>query len=584
MLDVLRKFRAIFTHGPKKELLALLAGLVFCSMLDSIAVALMTPFTLLLLNPDAVFEHPKILMAFRLLQCRSPRLFLVAFAIGIAALFLLRGLLRFGLQRLQAKLIGRYNAALSRSLFEKVILQPYRYHVTHTSAQLQHLLVVQVAKLFSLLDSLLSAFSALAVGLCIIIVLLATSWAVTVALVALLGGMLLVIQRRLRRNVKHSAGEYSAAYTGAIKWVYQALSTVKETIAKNRRAFFVDRYAEFSGRTADAQSRYMTWQAIPRLVFETFSMVVIFSLAALLIGLGGDTKSYLPLFATFALAATRLIPLFQQTSSALNAVTFYQPAVTAVYDICTGKDLPGPGLPGPDRPELEHPHLLDAIELVRVGFTFDDAPGPLLEQASLTVRKGESVALVGPSGSGKTTLIDLILGLYAPSEGQILADGIDIHQNPAWWATLVGYISQTISLCDGSIRANVAFGIRAETIDDRRVWQCLERAQLRAFVETLPEGLETRVGENGVRLSQGQRQRVAIARALYDEPDVLVMDEATSALDTPTEEAVIEALNALAGEKTLIIVAHRLTTVRHCDRVYRIENGRIRLERQTGAE
>lgn len=579
LLDVLRKFRRIFTRGQKKGLLALLAGLACCSILDSLVVALMAPFMLLLLNPDAVYGHPNILMIFRLLSCPTPRQFLAVFAVGIAAIFLLRGLLRFGLQRRQAKLIGRYNAELSRALFEKVILQPYRYHTTHSSAQLQHLLVVQVAKLFALLDSLMSAFSALTVGVCIVAVLLSTNWAVTLALVALLSAMLLVIHRYIRQNVKHSAGEYNAAYTGAIKWVYQALGAVKETIVKNRRGFFVQRYAEFSGHTADAHSRYMTWQAIPKLVIETFSMAVFFSLAALLIGLGGDTQSYLPLFATFALAATRLIPLFQQTASALNAVTFYQPAVAAVHDICAGNGLCGPGKPTPEKPEQEHPRLLTSVELLNVGFSFDDAPAPLLEKASLTVRRGESVALVGPSGSGKTTLIDIILGLYAPGEGQVLADGIDIHQNPAWWATMVGYISQTISLCDGSIRLNVALGIPEELIDDGRVRQCLERAQLRAFVESLPEGLDTRVGENGVRLSQGQRQRVAIARALYDDPDVLVMDEATSALDTPTEEAVIDALNALAGEKTLIIVAHRLTTIRRCDRVYRVEDGHVRRER-----
>ncbi len=579
MRETLKQFRRIFSRQQKIRLLYLMMGLIFCSILDSLVVALMSPFTVLLMNAASVFEHPRLMIAYQLLKCQTAEQFLAWFSVGIALIFLFRGLLRYALQRRQAKLNGLYRAQLSRTLFQKVIMQPYRYHITHTSSQLQQLLIVQVSKTFSLLDSILSAISAISVGICIVVVLLFRNWLVTVGLVTLLTGMMLVINFTIKQSMKKSAATYNAAYSSAIKWVYQALGAIKETIAKNRRAYFVNAFAEYSGMSAQAYARYLAWQATPKLVIETFSLVLVFSIAALMIGTGGDTAGFLPLFATFALAATRLIPLFHQTSSALNAIVFYQPALTAVYETCTGLEIPALLSCAPDALAREHPHLMDSIQLKDVSFAFEDSKEPLLEGVTFTVRRGESVAVVGPSGAGKTTLIDIILGLYTPTGGKVVADGVDIHQNPTWWATMVGYISQTIYLCEDSIRANVAFGEKAENIDDAKVWRCLAHAQLESFVQAMPDGLNTLVGENGIRLSQGQRQRIGIARALYCDPDVLVMDEATSALDTDTEAAVIEAVNALAGEKTLIIVAHRLTTIRKCDRVYRVEGGTLRLER-----
>ncbi len=225
-------------------------------------------------------------------------------------------------------------------------------------------------------------------------------------------------------------------------------------------------------------------------------------------------------------------------------------------------------------PEISnHSILNDCIHLNNLSFGFEDSESLLFSDINLTIPKGKAVGLIGPSGAGKTTLADIVLGLQPPAKGDVQADGIDIHRFPNWWASMVGYVPQNIYLCDDTIRANVAFGIEPKDIDDAQVWGSLEKAQMKEFVQQLPDGLLTVTGENGIRLSGGQRQRIGIARALYSNPQVLIMDEATSALDKETEQAIIDAVNALAGEKTLLIIAHRLTTIMNCDTVYKMDNG-----------
>ena len=234
------------------------------------------------------------------------------------------------------------------------------------------------------------------------------------------------------------------------------------------------------------------------------------------------------------------------------------------------------------RPLASTEPLTEGVKIEHLRFRFEDAQEDLYTDLSLTIPAGKSVAFIGVTGSGKTTLADVLLGLHAPLSGRVLADGHNIHEEPVWWADRVGYIPQMIYLCNDSIRKNVAFGFSEKDIDDARVWLCLEEAQLKEFVEGLPDGLDSLTGENGVRLSGGQRQRIGIARALYTDPQFLVMDEATSALDNETERAIIESVNRLAGKKTLLIIAHRLTTIEDCDLVFRIENGQARLVREKG--
>ena len=217
------------------------------------------------------------------------------------------------------------------------------------------------------------------------------------------------------------------------------------------------------------------------------------------------------------------------------------------------------------------------LKVEQVTYQYPAGEHPVFENLSMELKKGESIALIGPSGAGKTTLADVILGLLEPQAGRILLDGQDVYENLPGWAKVIGHVPQTVFLVDDTIRGNIAFGLPAEELDEEKIWRALREAQLDDFIKSLPEGLDTMVGEQGVRLSGGQRQRIAIARALYNNPEILVLDEATSALDTETENAVMESIDSLHGSKTLIIVAHRLTTIRNCDRIYEIKDGKATL-------
>ena len=570
----------IFTRGEKRGLTLIMSGLIVCSLLDALTIALMAPFTMLLMNPDALFDNQILRTLYDFIRCESSERFLALFSIAISLLFLVRGVLRFAIQRYQAISIGRYRASLSNRLFRSIIMRPYRYHVTHTNAQLQQLLTMQTDGVFTMLDSILLSLSAVSVILCIVVVLLMTNWVVTLSIMLLLTGILIFSNSYIKKTIQKNADDYNGAYHGMIQWIYQSLGAIKDIIAKRRQAHFINEYTDQARSTAQAYAKYKTWEAAPKFIIETFSMVIIFAAVAVVIGTGKNALVYLPLFATFALAATRLIPLFNQMSSTVNYITFYRPSLNAL-DQALQEDPQTPSLPELAQ-DFAAPHqkpLSDAIQLQNVCFSFDDSSKPLLEDVTFTIRKGESVAIVGSSGSGKTTLANLLLGLYKPERGEITADGINIHQNPTWWARTVGSIPQFIYLCDDSIRINVAFGEKPEQIDDEKVWDCLRQAQLKDFVQSLPDGLRTNLGENGVRLSGGQRQRMGIARALYFDPDFLVMDEATSSLDTETEDAIIESVNMLAGKKTLLIIAHRLSTIQGCNRIYRVDQGRVYRER-----
>jgi ABC-type multidrug transport system fused ATPase/permease subunit len=277
------------------------------------------------------------------------------------------------------------------------------------------------------------------------------------------------------------------------------------------------------------------------------------------------------------MAAVRLMPSVNRMSSALNALSYLEPALDKMVEHLTvaeeweknhGQEESSPSA----RQKISLNHK---VELSDLTYSYPNAESPVLDHANMEITIGKSIGVVGASGAGKTTAIDILLGLLVPQQGQVLADGVDIQEDYEGWLDHIGYIPQMIFMLDDTIRANVAFGIPKEEVDEEQVWRALEEAQLKTFVQSLPDGLDTTIGERGVRLSGGQRQRIGIARALYKNPELLIFDEATSALDNETEAAIMESINALHGRKTLVIIAHRLTTIAECDIVYRVENGKI---------
>ena len=335
-------------------------------------------------------------------------------------------------------------------------------------------------------------------------------------------------------------------------------------------------YYETGKVGANVGRTYAVMNNIPRLLIETVFIVGVLTFIIIYMKGGGNVASMVSTLAAFGVAAMRVLPSVNRINTYITEISYNQPSLDFVYqNLREGMKTDAMLAQRRAYSQKEKLELKDKIELNHISFHYPDSDKNIFTDAHMEVPKGKSVGIMGTSGAGKSTIVDILLGLLHAQEGEITCDGVDIFTNYESWLAQIGYIPQSIYLIDESIRDNIAFGIDADKIDEKRIWEVLEEAQLKEFVEELPNGLDTTIGDRGVRLSGGQRQRIGIARALYHDPEILVFDEATSALDNDTEAAVMDAVNSFRGKKTMIIIAHRLNTIEKCDIIYKVEEGKL---------
>lgn len=583
---LLHQLKTILLPNQRRGVVLILFGALISAVLDMMAVVLMTPFVSAIMNPDTVLNSSWGIFASRLLNTRDVKELLVALSLLFVGLYIFRGVYKIFFNFKQANLIATYRTDLATRLFTFIMNKPYKYHLQHNVAESQRLVTSDTTYCFMLLDQIILVGSCLMVSLGIFAVLFHLEPVLTLVLIILVGVFLLFVKKWLKKVINRYAIENFEAQSQTTKWINQSVGGLKSIWVKKRQSFFIHQYSKAAEHSAYSNGRYTAIDNIPKVLIDTACMVIMFIVMAVQLGMSGNVTQSLPMFATFALAAMRLIPVVGQVTTTINAIGFYRPSLDAISAMLESKDFNLADIDAKQETQGEtkqnaqiyHPFLEQSIEVEHIAFKFDDAQEPLYSDLSLSIPAKKAVAFVGTTGSGKTTLADIILGLQKPMRGRICVDGIDIEEQPEWWASMIGYIPQFIYLSDDTIRANVSFGIESTEIDDALVWECLERAQIADFVRSLPQGVDTLTGENGIRLSGGQRQRIGIARALYAKPQFLLMDEATSALDNDTEKAIVDSINTLSGDVTLLIIAHRLTTIQNCDLIYRLENGEAILE------
>ncbi|MBP1949043.1 ABC transporter ATP-binding protein [Virgibacillus litoralis] len=573
------KLLNLFNKREKKKLIILFFMMIAAALFETIGIGLIVPFVGIVTDPSIIQEQAILSYIYDLFQFESTTTFIIFSVVTLLAVFILKNLYLLLFNYTQFRVILNQQVKLSRELFKEYLKKPYTFHLQRNTAQLLRNVNGEVSKVFK--GIVMAGFQLITEFLvitCILVLLLVTAPVATLVASILLGGSVFLFFAILRKKISLLGKEQQKVSGMMIKWVNQGLGASKEVKVSGKESFFINSYTSQSQIKAN-NSRYMKMlELAPRLFIETLLVSIVLITMLIIVFQGTGMTQLISTMALFAMAAFRLMPSITRVVSLITSIRYNQPALSVVYDdLFLNKDEYGKIKSSKESVVINRGErtFKDSIRVKDVSFRYPNQDTYSIKDVSLTVPIGSSVAFVGESGAGKTTLVDIILGLFRPEKGSVLIDEKSLQDQKLLWQQKIGYIPQAIFLSDDTIRGNVAFGINKEQIDDKEVWRALDQAQLKEFVEELPDKLDTEVGERGVRLSGGQRQRIGIARALYHNPEILFMDEATSALDNETEKEIMKAIDGLKGEKTLIIIAHRLSTIENCDIVFKISKAEL---------
>ena len=572
---ILKKIWSMLLADECQSAIMLMVLILIGMILEAMGIGLIVPALALITQNDLADKYPALMSWSNSMGNPSHGQLVIAGMLILVSVYAFKAMFLAFLAWKQGQFTYNLQANLSRRLLRGYLHQPYIFHLGRNSAQLIRNTIGQVSGITNVTQQILMLITETMIltGVFILLVYVEPLGAFLSLVIFGLAGW---IFNRMSKERLLRWGETRQHHEGfRIQHAQQGFGGVKDVKLLGRESEFIEQYQTHNKGSAQIGARQFTLQALPRLWFELLAVVCLAVLVITMINQEKHLEALLPTIGLFAAAAFRLMPSVGRIHGSIQNIRYLIPVVDNIYselnllnettiDKCD-KPLP----------------LENEINIEQVSFQYPSTELQSLDKVNLSIPKGSLVGLVGGSGAGKSTLIDIVLGLFSPSSGSIKVDGIDIQNNIRGWQDQIGYVPQSIYLTDDTLRQNIAFGIPANQVDENAIWKAIHAAQLEQFINELPQGLDTVVGECGIRLSGGQRQRIGIARALYHNPPVLVLDEATSSLDISTERGVMDAVNALHGTKTVIIVAHRLSTVEHCDYLYRLEKGVIVDEGET---
>jgi len=549
----------------------MLLGLMFVGMvLETLGVGLVMPAIGLLTQSDFARNYPALQPTLQALGNPTQKSLVVSGMLVLVGVYLIKALFLALLAWWQMRFAFGVQAQLSQRLFTVYLRQPYTFHLQRNSAQLIRNVIIEVSLLTGnaiVPGIILLTESLILLGLCTLLLFVEPLGALIVA--SVLGTAAWGFHRLTRGRIARW-GEARQHHDGLrLQRLQEGLSGAKDVKLLGRETDFLEQYRVHNVQSARAARLQSTVQQLPRVWLELLAVSGLAVLVVSMLAQDRALESVLPTSGLFAAAAFRFLPSVNRVLGTIQALRYGLPVIDILH-----AELK---LATPEVADIHRPvtRFRAALEMNQITYAYPGAEAPALKDISLVIQRGETVGFIGASGAGKSTLVDILLGLLTADKGEVRVDGKDIQAQLRNWQDQIGYVPQSIFLTDDTLRRNVAFGLPNEQIDDAAVQRAIQAAQLEEFVASLPDGLETLVGERGIRLSGGQRQRIGIARALYHDPAVLVLDEATSALDTTTERGVMQAVTALQGSKTILIVAHRISTVEHCNRLYRLHEGMV---------
>ncbi len=575
-MDIIRKMRYILDRKQKIHICFLGVLIFIGGLLETVSVSAVLPIVYVIISPEQAQENKYIRMVMEALAIDSIEGFIVPLLWTLIVMYILKNAFLLFLASEQNRFIAFNRNKLISQVLREFLNRPYEFYLDADIPTVFRLTDSDIPNVFNILMSMISLVSEAVVFALLCIVMVVTDWKLLLFLIVVFGVLSLVMIKVLKPQLSRLGEKNQAIQSRIAKWRIQAIYGIKDVKVLHREAFFADNY-EHSGKIGAGYARcHAVLNNTPRLLIEAVFMTSILIYIILYIQMGNDASTLIPMLTAFGVAAIRMMPSVNRINTYMTDISYFRPCLNYVYENMNINEISRRNnqtlRPADTSKKMQ---LRDKIALKGIVYAYPNTDKLIFDHADMVVPYGKSVGIMGPSGAGKSTIVDILLGLLKVREGSITCDGENIFDNYPAWLAQIGYIPQSIYLVDEPVRNNIAFGIADEEIDDSRIWQALEEAQLADFIRGLPEGLDTAIGDRGVRISGGQRQRLGIARALYHNPEILVFDEATSALDNETEAAVMEAINSFHGKKTMVIIAHRLNTIEKCDIIYKVDEGKI---------
>lgn len=583
MLKTIKKIVYILPKGDPVKLGIILLFMLVAAGLEVAGIGMIPAFVAIVASPERVMTVQFLQPVLAFLDITTSQDLLIWGAVILVAVFVFKGLYIIAFNYFEARFIFRRRYVISKQLMRSYMQAPYIFHLQRNTAELLSNMTREINIFINtVVTNLLMMTRESIMALAILIFLFSVEPVITILIILLSGAGAGTFVFYNRKKLKRYGQEEQKRHAAMIKAVNQGLGGIKDARVLNREEEFIEKYRIESYESTKLLTYIRFVMQIPRPVVETTAVLGMLLVSVFLVWQNRPMSDIIPILTLFAMATVRLMPSLQQLTILYTNVRYNMVTLEPIYNDIKALEEYSTKFSN-ERKNKNAFKLRRQIQIRNLSYHYPNSSEQAVSNISLTIPKGKAVAFVGSSGAGKTTLVDLILGLLEPQEGEILIDGTNIQENVSAWQRNIGYIPQSIYLADETLRSNIAFGLADTDIDEDKIWQAVKLAQLEALVNQLPDGLDTVVGEHGTRLSGGQRQRVGIARALYHNPKVLVMDEATSALDNITEQQITSAIQSLRGERTLIMIAHRLTTVKNCDTLYFMEEGKI-VQKGTYAE
>lgn len=570
---MIKKINYVLDRRQKINLCILLVIIFIGAFVELLGVSAIMPLIDVAMNPETIDEKWYFVLIRKYTGITDANQMILFLAVLLIVIYILKNVYVMVMYSLQYRFVFNNQQRLSVRMMKSYMRQDYLFHVSKNVAEFQRNITSDVNGFFTIVLNVLQFLAEFSVSAALVIFLFVQDWVSTMAVAVLLFlfmGIFTIFFRKVLVKIGEQSRQANVLVT---KWLFQAFSGIKEIKVANKESFFISNYNRHYKDCVRVQRQQSILTYLPKPVMETVCICSL--MLAMIIKIAvvkSDIVSFVTTLSVFAVAAFRMLPSFNKITGYISGMMFNKPAIDSVYrDLKEIEHLMEQKTA--EREDTIKVMLHSSIRLNNVSFRYPESDKWILKNASLEIMKNTSVALIGASGAGKTTAADLMLGILQPQEGTVTIDGTDLKKCMKSWHEDIGYIPQVIYLMDDNIRANVAFGIPDAEIDDDAVQKALREAQLDQFVNSLPNGLDTLIGDRGVKLSGGQRQRIGIARALYRNPNVLVLDEATSALDSDTEKEVMEAIDGLHGTRTLIVIAHRLSTIKKCDKIFEVGGG-----------